>query len=137
MSDYTLTLPDEIYQQVRQIAEEKSQPIDEVILNHLRTLSHQLPTLPPDEEAELAALRLLSDDALWAIAKEQLANNLQEKMQVLMDKNSDGSITQVEYSELDQLVERGQQLIVRKSEAAAILTERGYTVSSKNLSNRD
>jgi hypothetical protein len=43
--------------------------------------------LPDDERAELRALVYLSDDALWTMAREQMASAKQERMQALMDKD--------------------------------------------------
>ena len=86
MSDYVLTVPEEVYARARQIAEGTSQLVDEVMIEYLRTLSAPLPTLPPDEEAELDALKNLSNDALWTIAREQMSDVLQVRMQDLMDK---------------------------------------------------
>ncbi|MCA9903206.1 MAG: hypothetical protein KC547_05060 [Anaerolineae bacterium] len=137
MSDYMLTVPEDIYARARRIAEETAQPVDQVMLEYLRTLSIPLPNLPPEEEAELEALKNLSDDALWTIAREQMADVLQARMQGLMDKNSAGTITPAEYAELEALVERGQRLMVRKSEAAALLTQRGYTVTPKDMTARE
>jgi len=136
MSDYTLTVPEAVYSRARQIAEETSQKVDEVLLDHLKTLPAH-PALPPDEEAELEALKHLSDDALWTIAREQLADDLAARMAILMDKNSLGTISSDEYRELENLVDRGQRLMLRKSEAAALLTRRGYTVTPKDLMARD
>jgi hypothetical protein len=137
MSDYTLTVPESIYQRARQLAEERSQPVDQVMIDHLKTLSPELPTLPPDEAAELDALRHLSDDALWTIAREQMPKDIQRHMQELMDKNSSGAISADELTELERLVERGQRLTLRKSEAAALLTGRGYKVTPQDMSPRD
>ncbi|MBE0691073.1 MAG: hypothetical protein IH587_13220 [Anaerolineae bacterium] len=137
MSDYMLTVPEEVYARARQIAEETSQPVDRVMIEYLRTLSAPLPILPPEEEAELEALKNLSDDALWTIAREQMPDDLQARMQDLMDKNSLGTITSEEYGELEALVERGQRLMVRKSEAAALLTQRGYKVTPKDMTARE
>ena len=100
-------------------------------MEHLNAFAS--PMLPPDEEAELAALKHLSDDALWTIAREQLSDDVQARMQVLMDRNSSGELTTDEYAELATLVERGQRLTLRKSEAAAVLTHRGYTVHRSDL----
>ena len=133
MSDYTLTVPEEVYACARKIAEETSQSVDQVMIEYLRTLSAPLPTLPPEEEAELEALKNLSDDALWTIAREQMPDDLQALMQDLMDKNSVGTIIPEEYIELGSLVERGQRLMVRKSEAAALLTRRGYKITPKDM----
>jgi hypothetical protein len=137
MSDYTLTVPEEIYARARQIAEETARHVDQVMIDYLRTLSAPLPVLPPEEEAELEALRHLSDDALWTMAREQMPDDLQAQMQDLMDKNSLGMITPNEHADLESLVERGQRLMVRKSEAAALLTQRGYIVTPKDLRARE
>ena len=137
MSDYMLTVPEDIYARARRIAEETAQPVDQVMLEYLRTLSTPLPALAPEEEAELEALKNLSDDALWTIAREQMSEELQTQMLALMDKNSLGTITAEEYSELTALVERGQRLMVRKSEAAALLTQRGYTITPKDMTARE
>ncbi len=132
MSDFTLTVPDEMVAAARQIAEATEQPLEEVLLSRLKS-ALPLPVLPPDEEAELEALKHLSDDALWTIAREQMPQEVRERMQVLMDRNSRGTITPDEYRTLEGLVDRGQRLTLRKSEAAALLTRRGYTVHPDDL----
>lgn len=137
MSDYVLTVPEEVVARARQFANETAQSVEEVMIDHLRTLTPRLPALLPDEEAELEALQHLSTDALWTIAREQMPDALQAAMQRLMDKNSRGSITPEEYAALESLVERGQRLMVRKSEAGAILTQRGYRVTPKDLAVRE
>lgn len=127
----TLKVPEHIYERAQQVAETTDQPLEAVFLHELETAF--LPQLPPDEEAELASLKNLSDDALWTIAREQMTAPLQARMQKLMDKNSRGTITPDEYKALEDLVERGQRLMLRKSEAAALLTERGYKVTRQAL----
>lgn len=129
MNPYTLTVPEDVYQRARLIAEETSRPVDEVLIAYLRTLSAPLPVLAADEEAELEAMKHLSDDALWTMAREQMALSIQEQMQALMDGNSRGTLTAQERTMLENLVERGQRLMLRKSEAAALLTQRGYRVT--------
>jgi hypothetical protein len=131
MSDYTLSVPQELYERVQKIAQKSLQPVERVLLDYLRLFAEATPLLDDEEEAELYAMRFLSDDALWAMAREQMALDNQARMQVLMDKNTQGEIVSEEYQELNELVERGQRLMLRKSEAAALLTKRGYTVKSK------
>lgn len=133
MSDYMLTVPEDIVDRAREIAEATSQDVDKVLLEHLKTLSTPLPALPPDEQAELDALKHLTDDTLWTIAREQMADDLQTRMQALMDRNSLGQITDEEYRELEGLVERGNRLMVRKAEAAGILMERGHTFTQPDF----
>ena len=82
--------------------------------------------LPPDERAELEALHSLSDDTLWTFAREQLPQEVQAQMNVLQERHSRGLLSSTELEILEQWVERGNWLIVRKAEAAGILMERGY-----------
>jgi hypothetical protein len=54
-------------------------------------------------------------------------------MQALMDGNTKGTLIGDEKRELQQLVEQGQRLMLRKGKAAALLTERGHTVNRQAL----
>lgn len=137
MTEYLLTIPDDVFRRARRVAEQLAQPVDEVMIEHLRTLPSALPAVSPEEEVELEALRHLSDDALWTIAREQMGVEQQERLQVLMDNHSLGQLPGDEVKELEQLVERSQRLILRKSEAAALLAQRGYLVDHQNLAPRD
>lgn len=137
MSDYTLTIPEAVYRRARRIAEETSQPVEQLLIEHLKNLPEPLPSLLPDEQAELDALKHLSDDALWTIAREQMPEDIQAQMQVLMDKNSLGTITAEEYHVLEGFVERGNRLMVRKAEAAGLLMERGYSFTQKDFMHKN
>src|SRR5471030_3123709 len=127
MSDQIiLTLPYDISARAKRIAETTSQPVEQVLLDHLRTLSSPLPTLLPDEQAELDALHYLSDDALWTIAREQMSDDAQIRAHELMDRNSRDFISEGEAAELEKLVVRADRLMLRKAEAASLLRERSY-----------
>ena len=121
-----LTVPEDVSRRAREIARTTEQPVEQVLLAHLKTLSFPQPVLPPDEQAELDALQYLSTDALWTIAREKMPDDMQERAHALMNKNSRNSITDEEYAELQQLVERGDRLMVRKAEAADLLRQQGY-----------
>lgn len=127
----TLQIPEHIYERAQQVAENTDQPLEAVFLHELENAF--LPPLPEDEEAELSALNYLSDEALWTIAREQMPSPRQERMQGLMDGNTKGTLSEAEYQELEHLVEQGQKLMLRKGKAAALLTERGYTVRRESL----
>lgn len=135
MSDYMLNIPEEVIEAARQIANATSRPVEEILLTRLKTVL-PLPVLPPDEEGELEALHHLSDDALWTFAREQLPEDVKSQMQSLMDKNSSGNISSNERQTLESLVERSERLMLRKSEAAAVLTRRGYTVTPADMAVR-
>jgi hypothetical protein len=128
-----LKVPEDISARARQIAAAIAQPVEQLLLDHLKTLAAPLPALPPDTQAELDALHHLSDDALWTIASAQMPEDAQARAHALLDKNSRGAITDDEHAELEQLVERGDRLMLRKAEAATILRKRGHTFTPKNF----
>jgi hypothetical protein len=130
----TLTLPDELSLRARQIAESTAQPLEQVLIEHLKTLSPPLPSLPPDVQQELNALVSLSDDTLWTIARDHMPDDAQSRANDLMDKNSRGKLSANERIELEKLVDRADQLMLRKAEAAAILRSRGYPFSQEDFS---
>src|SRR5687768_6706867 len=101
-----LTIPADVAARAREIAESVEQPVEQVLIDHLKTLTTPAPTLPPEEQAELDALHHLSDDALWTIARAQMPDDVQARAHTLMDKNSRETITDDERAELDTLVER-------------------------------
>jgi hypothetical protein len=137
MNDHTVTLPvpADIYDRASHIAQVTTQTIEAVLLQQLRNaFADPLPELAPDEQRELSALTLLSDEALWTIAREQMAGDKQARMQTLMEANTQGKLDPLQQTELESLVEQGQQLSMRKAKAAALLTERGYTITLNTLS---
>lgn len=123
-----INIPEEVYSRLRELAETKDQPVEEMVMRRLKSMvDDPFASLSDDEQAELVALRYLSDDALWTIAAEQMPDSVQAQTQTLMDRNSRGLITAEEYQELAALVERGNRLMLRKAEAAGILMERGHS----------
>ena len=137
MADFTLSIPEIIYERAQKIAQQTSRPVKAVLLEQLELWTETAPLLKENEEAELQALHYLSDDALWTIAREELSIEKQTQMQNLMDKNTMGTLTIDEQTMLTDWVERGQRLMLRKSEAIAILSKRGYSVSKQDLSKND
>lgn len=134
MSDYTISIPDTLYEKARKLAEQNAQPVDEIIRERLaEAFDQQLLDLPVDERAELQAIAYLSDDTLWTIAREQMQPTKQDRLSLLMDKNSLGTISSVEYAELSALVEGGQRLTLRKAEAMKLLLDRGYQIELEDL----
>lgn len=140
MSHYSVTLPvpDYIYDRARRIAEGTSQSIEAVLLQQLKdAFTAPLPDLAPEEQRELEALMFLSDDALWTIAREHMPVERQARLHALMAANSQGTLDEAQRAELEALVVQGQRLSVRKAQAAALLTERGYPVTLEGLSATD
>lgn len=138
MSDYTISIPDALYEKAIRVAQETSRQVEEVIRTRLE-VALDAPTfdLPEDEREELKAMAYLSDDTLWTIAREQMPKAIQDRMSRLMTRNNVGTITDDEYTELSALVERGNRLTLRKAQAMQYLTERGHKVTLDDLKPAD
>ncbi len=121
-----LTVPEDISLRAKQIAAEGERPVEELLIEYLKSFSAPMPVLEPEQQAELDALVHLSDDALWTIAREQLPDSVQSRAHTLMSQNNHGSINDAEKAEFENLVVRADQLILRKAESASILKQRGY-----------
>ncbi len=133
----TLAVSDYVYNRARQIAEATAQPVEQVLARQLQESFTELSVLPPEEQAELAALKYLSDDTLRAMAREQMPRSRQERTQKLLDLNSTEKITSDEQQELARLVEQGDRLMLRKAWAADILMDRGYKITADDMTAED
>jgi hypothetical protein len=134
MSDYTISIPDSLYQKAQEVAKQKSLSVDEVIRVGLEgAFVESMLDIPLDEQAELKAMTYLSDDALFSMMREQMQQTKQARMSVLMRKNNQGTISDEEHAELVTLVEDGQRLILRKATAMNILMDRGYKLTLDDM----
>ena len=131
----TLPVPDDIYNRAAHIAKLTAQPVEAVLLQQLcDAFADPLAALAPEEQRELTALALLSDEALWTITREQMTTEKQARLQPLMDGNTQGTLDVQQQAELVALVEQGQQLSMRKAKAATLLADRGYSITVDALS---
>ena len=138
LSKYTISIPHLLYEKAQRLAKQTSQSVDEIICTRLEgALDSPRLDLPSDEQAELQAMSYLSTDALWTIAREQMPPDAQQAMSQLMEKNSQGTITEDEFRDLSALVERGQRLTLRKAQAMKLLVDRGYAISLDALKPTD
>ncbi len=72
-SSVILTLPPDLYDRVQRIAEAAEQSVEVMLLQQIEhALNDPLTKLPLDEQAELHALKFLSDEAFWTIAREKM-----------------------------------------------------------------
>lgn len=124
-----IQIPEDLYQALHIAAEGSDQAFDEMVVNHLRgLLDNPFLGLPDDEQAELVALHYLSNDALRTIAAEQMPDTVKTRMDELMDRHNFGKLIETELDELTTYVERGNRLMLRKAEAAAILVQRSQSI---------
>ncbi len=131
MQSITLTLPENLYERLKQASLAMRVPLDEVLVRALQVDS------PPSWEdapvlfqADLAALDRLDDDYLWRIARSTQLNQSWSRYHELLDKNANGTITASEQAELERLRTEADRFVLRKAHAAALLRWRGHQVPS-------
>lgn len=128
----TLTLPDSLYRHIETKARASQSSVDDYVLD---TLQRQSPPpveddLPDDLQAELRAMEALSDEALWAIARSKMNEDKLALYEVLLERNRANSLTVEGREMLTSLGEGADHLMVRKSQAFALLQSRGHQLPS-------
>ncbi len=125
----TLTIPNELYQQLQTQAQVLSRPLSELAV---QILSHHIPKppiendLPSAVQAELTAMDELSEEVLWQIAESQYNSDKLVLYDVLLDRNKNGQLTTEGRMLLSQLREESELLMLRKAHAYALLKSRGH-----------
>jgi len=131
MQSITVTLPENLYERLKQASLAMRVPLDEVLVRALQVGSppswEDAPTL---FQADLAALDRLDDDYLWRITRSTQLNQSWSRYHELLDKNANGTITASERAELERLRTEADRFVLRKAHAAALLRWRGHQVPS-------
>ena len=117
----TLQLPEAIYRAARRVAEATHQPLDDV---------------PADQAADLAALALLDDGALWRVARGELESARQAELHDLLNRQSAGELDAASSGRLQELLDAYGRLTVRKAHAYLLLARRGYRVPMQESPDR-
>lgn len=133
MQTVTLKLTDPLYRIARQVAEATGQSLEVVLQN---SIAHALPPLddvPPEEVAELAAMALLDDAALWREARQEMVATDQAELQDLLDLQGTGELPADGIMRLEALLDIYGRLMVRKAHAWLLLARQGYQVPVQEI----
>ena len=122
----TIDLPEAVQRQMEEAAQSEHRSIAELIRDLVIQNWQQLPRLPDDVEAELAALDDLSDEVLWLLARSTMTNGEQAEMAHLNDKAQHTSLTSLDEERLSTLMDAYDRTMIRRAQAAALLQKRGY-----------
>lgn len=124
-----LTLPDELYRKLRQVAEVTRRPLEAVAL---QALSDNLPDLPPHlplpMREELETLNQLSDDELWLLLEEKMDAIEQHEYSHLQHQNSLGQLNKQQTERFETLYKKANVLTLKKAYAGVLLKWRGQRI---------
>lgn len=128
MSSITLTLPEPLYQRAQRAATLLNRSLEEVLQS---TLNNSLPALddgPTDLAPEMAKLPSLRDVDLWLVARGQMQPHDEALLHELLDLQTERPLDPEETQQLENLRHEAGRLMVLKSQAYALLHQRGYSV---------
>jgi hypothetical protein len=120
----TLDLPEDLYEQVRQVAAQSQRPMERVVLESLRLLF--VPPSSADLATSLATLSGYTDAQLWAVVYQRLAWPQSQRLHELSAKNKLERLTEDEQRELEDLLVSNDRAMLLRSEALRLLKHRGY-----------
>lgn len=129
----TVTLPDRIYERVQQQAQNKNRSVEDELTAVVETavsLGEEWAGIPPDLSEEAAQLALLDDEHLWRVARLTVPAEKSERMQALTWKQQSEGLTEAEQQEAQQLQRLAHRVMLLRAEAAVLLKERGFDISS-------
>jgi hypothetical protein len=101
----------------------------------LQTIRGNLPPslddLSPELRCVVADLQHMSDEALWAVTKEQLPPQQWRRHQRLLRKAQEGTLAAAEHQELAELRAAVDRFVIRRSYALALLKWHGHTIPTE------
>lgn len=125
----TVTLPETLYRRAKETAEATDRSLQEVLE---QSIALSLPPLEDDLPAHvraiLSALTLLSDEALWQVARSEWEEEKQLRLEELVEMRKGRSLTPDEGLEFDALFADSELSMLKKAESYRLLTRRGYTI---------
>jgi post-segregation antitoxin (ccd killing protein) len=128
-----VTLSDQIYRKVRQLALNKNRSVEDeiaaVVENALAT-DDDWQGVSDDIVNEVNQLRFLNTEQLWSAAKLTVPEEKSDRMQQLSLKLKSEGLVDAEQQELRQLQLLAQRIMLVRAEAASLLQDRGQDIST-------
>lgn len=125
----TITLPELVYEQIRQASERTHRPLDDVLAEAVTAAAPVMDTPPGTLRSALAHLAYLNDAALWQAARTTMPAEQRERLAALHDKQQREPLTPEERSEEQALLALYRETLVVRGQAAILLRQRGYNIS--------
>jgi hypothetical protein len=94
----TITLPEMVYEQIRQAAERSHRPVEDVLAEAVAAAAPVMDTPPGTLRSALAHLAYLNDAALWQAARTTMTAEQRERLATLHDKQQRELLTNASLS---------------------------------------
>ena len=126
----TLYVPRALYEQLQWRANQARHTVEDELLEVVATALPASEELPAEIEQALSPLPLLEDAALWRAARSHLAVELADELEQLHLKRQREGVTESEMQRLRHLTQQYERAMLIRAQAAKLLKERGYDVST-------
>jgi hypothetical protein len=121
MTTVTLDLPRQIYQKAAQIAKATRRPIEQVVVDWIQPPAE---SMRPAGETALAGMEAMSTAQLTQVACSTASPEDTERLQALLNLQTQRELTGAERDEAVRLVEQEDNLTLRKAKAIYMLKQR-------------
>lgn len=125
----TLSLPENVYEQIRRAAEISRRSVDEVMTEAVAAVAPVTANATQEMRSTLAQMAYMNDAALWRAARATMPTEQRERLAALHDEQQRTPLTPEERSEEQALLRLYRETILVRAQAAVILRQRGYEVS--------
>jgi hypothetical protein len=126
VSTVAVPVPTPLYQRIERLAKATRRSVPETLASALAAALPPAPDLPQALADELAGLHWLSDAGLQKAIQSTSSRAQQERLGELNMTEDECQLTAAEEEERAQLLAEYQRSLLRRAEAFAILTRRGY-----------
>jgi hypothetical protein len=135
MSEKTVTveLPESTFRKLKRAAELTYRSVDEILVSAINATLIAPPDLPSELAEELAALHVLSDEALWAATQPSLSSAEQHRLRQLNHHAGERPLTQAEQTEQEDLLGAYHRSVLRRAQSLAILAQRGHQMTQTTI----
>lgn len=132
----SVKLPEDVFQKLHRIANFTQKTVSDVIVNTVNaTFISPNPPLAPISD-ELAAMHQMKDTALWDALNPSVTVQQQQRLQTLSTLSGQRPLSQAEINEQEKLLMEHHRSVLRRAQAIAVLSLRGYVVSDEFLRQR-
>ena len=124
--EITLSVPDEIYEQIRVAAERARRSVEDVLRE---AITAAIPGAAAPRSA-LAQMAYLNDAALWQAARSTMTLEQRDRLESLHAQKREGELTPADRDEERALLDLYQETLLVRAQAALLLKQRGYDISN-------
>lgn len=125
----TIDLPENVYSQIQIAAKRTDRSVAQILAEAVIAMSPVLESDSEQMKAALGQLAFLNDAALWQLARNNLTQVQQHRLEELHDKQQRVGLSPNEQQEEQALLKFYRETQLVRAQAIALLKQRNYDVS--------